>query len=247
MKAADVMTRHVVSIGSESSVLEAIRLMLQHKVSGLPVLDGEGLLVGIVTEGDFLRRSETGTERKRSRWLEFLMGPGRLADEYVHTHGRRVSEIMTPDPVTIVEDTPLEDVVRTMEEHRIKRLPVVLGRRVVGILSRANLLHALASVARELPKGAKSDPEIRDRILTELAKQPWAPRHFINPVVRNGVVELWGAIFDDRERQAAKVLAENTAGVKAVRDHLVWVEPLSGMAFEPHFNQPASSPMANAL
>jgi CBS domain-containing protein len=247
MKAGDVMTRQVVSVGNEASVLEAIRLMLQHKISGLPVLDGEGLLVGIVTEGDFLRRSETGTERKRSRWLEFLMGPGRLADEYVHMHGRRVSEIMTPDPVTIVEDTLLEDVVRAMEEHRIKRLPVVRGRRVVGILSRANLLHALASVARELPGGAKSDPEIRDRILTGLAKQPWAPRHFINPVVRNGVVELWGAIFDDRERQAAKVLAENIPGVKAVRDHLVWVEPLSGMAFEQRFDQSTSSPMANAL
>ena len=247
MKAADVMTRKVVSVGTEASVLEAIRLMLQNKISGLPVLDGEGLLVGIVTEGDFLRRAETGTQRKRPRWLEFLMGPGRLADEYVHSHGRKVAEIMTSDPVTIVEDAALDQVVRTMEEHRIKRLPVVRGRRVVGILSRANLLHALASVAGEMTEGAKSDAEIRDRILAELAEQAWAPKNFTNPVVRNGVVELWGTIFDERERQAVRVVAENIAGVKAVNDHLVWVEPMSGVSFEPQSDRPASSPMAGAL
>jgi len=245
MKTADVMTRKVISVGAEASVLEAIRLMLQNKISGLPVVDGEGLLVGIVTEGDFLRRAETGTQRKRPRWLEFLTGPGRLAGEYVRTHGRKVSEIMTSDPVTIVEDTPLDEVVRLMEQHRIKRLPVVRDRAVVGIISRANLLHALASVVRELPASAPSDTEIRERILAELVKEPWAPRHFIDPVVRNGTVELWGTIFDDRERQAAKVVAENIAGVKAVKDHLVWVEPMSGMWFEGR--DAASSPMAGAL
>jgi len=232
-------------------------LMLQNKITrlptdllgsrprGLPVVDGAGLLVGIITEGDFLRRAETGTQRKRPRWLEFLTGPGRLAGEYVRTHGRKVSEIMTPDPVTAAEDTPLDEVVQLMEQHRIKRLPVVRGRAVVGIISRANLLHALASVVRELPASAKSDTEIRERILAELAKEPWAPRHFIDPVVRNGTVELWGTIFDDRERQGAKVVAENIAGVKAVKDHLVWVEPMSGMAFEGR--DAASSPMAGAL
>jgi CBS domain-containing protein len=245
MKTADVMTRKVVSVGTQASVLEAIRLMLQNRISGLPVVDGEGLLVGIVTEGDFLRRAETGTQRKRPRWLEFLTGPGRLAGEYVRTHGRKVSEIMTPDPVTAAEDTPLDEVVRLMEQHRIKRLPVVRGRAVVGIISRANLLHALASVVRELPASAQSDTEIRERILAELEKEPWAPRHFIDPVVRNGTVELWGTIFDDRERQAAKVVAENIAGVKAVKDHLVWVEPMSGMVFEGR--DAAFSPMAGTL
>jgi CBS domain-containing protein len=247
MKTADVMTHNIVSVGTQASVLEAVRLMLQNKISGLPVVDGEGLLVGIVTEGDFLRRAETATQRKRPRWLEFLMGPWRLADEYVHTRGRKVSEIMTPDPVTIVEDTPLDEVVRTMEERRIKRLPVMRGRQVVGIVSRANLMHALAIVAHEVPAGTISDTQIREHILAELARQPWAPRHFINPVVRNGIVELWGTIFDDRERKAAQVVAENVAGVKAVKDHLVWVEPMSGMAFEAQSDQPASSPMANAL
>jgi CBS domain-containing protein len=248
MKAVDIMTRQVVSVGTEAPVLEAIRLMLQHKISGLPVVDGEGLIVGIVTEGDFLRRAETGTERKRSRWIEFLMGPGRLAAEYVRSHGRKVSEVMTPNPVTIDEDTPLDEVVSILEERRIKRVPVVRGRRVVGIISRANLLQALASVAHEMGAGAYSDTAIRDEVLAELAKPTWAPRNFINPVVRNGVVELWGSIFDERERQAVRVVVENVAGVKVVKDHLVWIEPMSGMSFEaPEQQSPSAGPMANAF
>lgn len=247
MKAADVMTAKIVSVGPEASVLEAIRLMLQNKISGLSVVDAKGALVGIVTEGDFLRRAETGTQRKRSRWLEFLITPGWLANEYVHTHGRKVAEVMTPDPVTIAEDAPLDDVVQTMEAHRIRRLPVVRDGRVIGIVSRANLLHALASMVHEVAAAAHSDQEVRERILAELDKHAWAPKNFINPVVRNGIVELWGTIFDDRERQAARVAAENVSGVKEVKDHLVWVEPMSGMAFEAESDRPASSPMANAL
>ena len=123
MQVKDIMTSKVLSVEANTSVFEAIRSMLQHKISGLPVVNADGALVGIVTEGDFLRRAETATERRRPRWLEFLMGPGRLADEYVHTHTRRVADVMTPDPYTVTEGTPLEDVVRIMEKHRIKRLP----------------------------------------------------------------------------------------------------------------------------
>src|SRR5512144_3443149 len=122
MKVADVMTREVVSIAPEASVIEAVRLMLQHKISGLPVIDASGKLQGVVTEGDFLRRVETGTERKRSRLVEFLLGPGRLADDYVHASGRKVDEGMTPDVRTVAEDEPLEKVVHLMERYRIKRV-----------------------------------------------------------------------------------------------------------------------------
>jgi CBS domain-containing protein len=148
MQAADVMTPKVLSVSPDASILEAMQLMLLNGVSGLPVIDQCGSLVGIVTEGDFLRRVETGTEKERPKWLEIFMGPGRLADEYVHTHGRRVAEVMTPDPFTIAEDTPLEDVVDSMERRRIKRVPVVREGRLVGIVSRADLLHALASTMR---------------------------------------------------------------------------------------------------
>jgi len=136
MKAKDVMTHHVVFIEPDATIMQAARLMLERQISGLPVADRTGNLVGILTEGDFLRRAETNTQRRRPRWLEFLVGPGRLADEYTHTHGRRVEEVMTPNPVTAAEDTSLEEVVRMMEKRRIKRLPVVSGQKLVGIVSR---------------------------------------------------------------------------------------------------------------
>ena len=228
MKAADIMTSRVISVAPDASILECIRLMLQYRISGLPVIDAAGSLVGVVTEGDFLRRVEAGTARKRPRWLEFIAGPGRLADEYVHSHGRKVAEVMSPEPIAISEDTPLEEVVRVMEQRRIKRLPVMRGSKVVGIVSRANLLHALASVAREAAPAAKDDQVIRERVLAEIAKQPWPPRDLIDVTVRNGVVELWGVVTADHQREAAAVCAENIPGVKQVANHLAWIEPTSG-------------------
>jgi CBS domain-containing protein len=227
MKAHDVMTWGTITVEPDASITRAVRLMLQNKISGLPVVDADGQLVGMVTEGDFLRRGELGTKRQRPRWLEFLLGPGKLATEYVQSSGQKVSQVMTPEPKTITPETPLEEVVGLMERHRIKRLPVVQDGKLVGIVSRANLLHALASVAREVKPAAGDDAAIRDRIMADCAKQPWAPH--VNVVVRDGVVELWGVITDERERQAFIVVAENVPGVKAVRDHLAWIEPTSGM------------------
>jgi CBS domain-containing protein len=231
MKTKDAMTRQVISVGPEASIWEAARLMLQHKISGLPVVDASGALVGIVTEGDFLRRAETGTERKRPRWLEFLAGPGRLADEYVHTHGRKDEEAMTRGVETVTEDTPLDEVVRLMEKRHIKRRPVMRGRQPVGIVSRANLLHALARRARAAREPNKDDALIRDRLLAEIERQAWSPRALVDVVVHDGVVELRGCIIAEHQRQALKVAAENAPGVKAVEDHLVWVEPASGVVF----------------
>jgi len=222
------MTSPVLSVESESPISQAIQLMLEKRISGLPVLDGQGRLVGIVTEGDFLRRTETGTQRRRSRWLEFLIGPGRLADEYTRSHGRKVIDVMTPDPVTINEQTSLEQVVQIMEKHRIKRLPVLREQKLVGIVSRANLLHALAGVASDIKPVTTSDEAIREQLLAELGRQSWAPAALINAIIKQGVVELWGTITDERERQAIIVAAENVPGVKGVRDHLVWIEPNTG-------------------
>ena len=231
MKAKDVMTRHVISVAPDASILEALRLMLGHKISGLPVVDQKGQLLGIVTEGDFLRRAETGTERRRPRWLEFLLGPGMIAGDYVQSHARRVDEVMTPDVLTVTEETPLGDIVTLMEKHRIKRLPVVRGDELVGIVSRANLLRALAGVAGEIAPGPKTDETIRNRVLAELEAQRWTPRDMIDVIVRNGVVELWGTVLDARLRDAARVAAETAPGVKAVKSHIIWVEPMSGMTF----------------
>src|SRR5262249_52177560 len=209
MRAKDVMTSPVITVEPDATILQAVRIMLQRRVSGLPVVDKDGGLVGIVTEGDFLRRAETGTTRQRPRWLEFLIGPGKLADEYTQSHGRKVEDIMTSDPLSAAPDTPLEEIVRLMEKRQIKRLPGVRGRQVVGIVSRANLLHALAGVAREVKPATQSDETIRTSLLAELAKQPWAPLALIDPAVRDGVVELWGSITDERERRALVVAAEN--------------------------------------
>jgi CBS domain-containing protein len=229
MQVNDIMTTNVVSIGPDEPIVKAASLMLQNRISGLPVVDKEGELVGIVTEGDFLRRGELGTQRHRTKWLEFIIGPGKLAEEYVRTSGRKVEDVMTPDPWTIRKDEPLERVVEMMERHHIKRLPVTSGGRMIGIVSRANLLHALATFARDLPAPTSGDSAIRANILAAFAKQDWAPR--VNVMVKDGVAELHGVITDDRERQGLVVAAENVAGVKKVHDHLVWVEPMSGMAF----------------
>lgn len=231
MKACDVMTSRVVSVKADASIMTAIRLMLQNHISGLPVTGSEGELVGIVTEGDFLRRGEIGTQRRRSRWLEFLIGPGRWADEYVRARGCKVAEVMTAEVITITDDTPLEEAVTVMERHRIKRLPVVRDGRVVGIVSRANIMHALVSLAVEVNSPvAATDASIRANILAECDKQPWRP--LLNVVVRDHVVHLWGTLTDERERQALVVLAENVPGVQAVHDHMVWVDPTSGLAIQ---------------
>jgi CBS domain-containing protein len=233
MKASDVMTPDVISADPDATVLQAARYMIQHHISGLPVIDKTGTLVGILSEGDFLRRRETHTDRRPSRWLEFLMGPGKLAAQYTHTHGSKVSEVMTTNLHTVSEDTSLEKVVEMMERYRIKRVPVLRGKKIVGIVTRANLMHAMVSLARGEPKAATGDAAIRQELLKELKTEKWALASMINVVVRAGVVELWGMIVDDRQREALVVAAENIPGVKQVKDHLTWVEPTSGVVIEP--------------
>ena len=190
MKAKDVMTRDLISVTPDATVLQAARLMLQHHISGLPVVDATGKLVGILSEGDFLRRRETATQRRRSRWLEFLMGPGKIASEYTQSHGSKVAEVMTTDVRTVGEDTDLEQIVELMEKHRIKRVPVLRDGRPAGIVTRSNLLHAMVSMARTAPPAAQTDDAIREQLLAELKKQEWAPIAMTNVVVRDGIVEL---------------------------------------------------------
>jgi CBS domain-containing protein len=245
MNAADVMTRNILSVRPDAAIAEAIKLMLDNRISGLPVIDEAGRLVGILTEGDLLRRGETATERHRPRWLEILMGPGRLAEEYVRTHGRKIGEVMTRDPVCVRPDTALKEIVELMERHRIKRVPVLEGEVMVGILSRADLLRGLAGALEAAPVAATSDEEIRERILAELARAAWVPRDGIAITVENGVVDLNGVILDEKERGALRVAAENVPGVKAVEDHLVWVEPVSGTIIDaPQETRESESPAA---
>ena len=151
MRAHQIMTRPVVTVSSETTIVEAANTMLERHVSGLPVVDAAHKLVGIISEGDFLRRSEIGTQRKRGQFLRFILGPGQAATDFVHEHGRKVTEIMTKEPLTISEDTTLEVIVELMEKNHVKQLPVMRGDQLVGIVSRANLLQAVASLARQIP------------------------------------------------------------------------------------------------
>jgi CBS domain-containing protein len=227
MKVAELMTREVITVSPEASILEAGRVMLQHEISGLPVVDCSNNLVGIVSEGDFLRRRETGTERHRARWLEFLVGPGKLAAEYTRESGRKVSDVMTMGVHTATEDMPLEQAVHIMEKFRIKRLPVVRGNMLVGMITRANIMRAVARLAYEVQPETVDDAQLRTKVNEALKRLSWAPE--ISVAVRNGSVQLSGVIIDERQRAVLRVAAENIAGVKNVSDDLVWIDPRSGM------------------
>jgi CBS domain-containing protein len=241
MRAHQIMTRQVVTVAPESSIVDAANLMLDHHVSGLPVVSPDGRLIGIISEGDFLRRAEIGTERKRGRWLRMLLGPGKSAADFVHEHGRKVGEIMTVNPHTVTEDTALEAIVRSMEKHHVKRLPVMRGDQLVGIVTRKNLLRAVASLAREVPDPTAADDNIRDRIVAAMEKNDWMP-FGLTVQVRDGVVHLNGVITEERSRQAAIVAAENVCGVKEVHDHLCWVDTMSGY----YLNSPEDEKVAKA-
>jgi CBS domain-containing protein len=231
MRAHQIMTRNVITIGPNTSIVEAAKLMLNNHLSGLPVLDKGGKLIGIVSEGDFLRRSEIGTQRKRPRWVQFFVGPNRAADEFVHASGRKVEEVMTPNPLVVTEDTTLEEIVRLMEKNRVKRLPVMRSGRLVGIVTRANLLQAVASMARDVPDPTADDDHIRERIIGAISNTDWRPIG-LQVTVRNGVVHLHGIVINPNSRQASIVAAENISGVKEVHDHLCFVDTYSGFYVE---------------
>jgi CBS domain-containing protein len=228
MRAHQIMTRHVLTIGIDAPILEAANAMLHNHISGLPVVDVTGRLVGIVSQGDFIRRGEIGTQRRRGRWLEFFVGPGRAASDFVHERGRHVGEIMTQDPFTVTEDATLEDIVELIERHNIKRLPVMRGDKLVGIVTRSNLLQAVAGLTRDVPDPTADDDHIRNRIITSIERTDWAP-FGLSVIVLNGVVHVSGVITNEQSRQATIVAAENVSGVTKVHDHLCWVEPMSGM------------------
>lgn len=241
MRAHQIMTRQVITVSPDTTIFDAANTMLKQHISGLPVTNAAGKLVGIVSEGDFIRRAEIGTQRRRARWLKFLLGAGKEASDFVHEQGRKVGEIMTPDPCTVSEDALLEDIVTMMEKKSIKRLPVMRDGQIVGIVTRANLLQAVAGLAREVPDPTADDDHIRDRIITSIEKNDWRP-FGLSVIVRGGIVHLSGVITDDRARQAAVVAAENIAGVKTVHDHLCWVDSMSGM----YLNSPEDDKLATA-
>lgn len=228
MKVAEVMTRQVITATEATPLVEAVGLMLEHRISGLPVIDANGRLCGMISEGDLLRRAETGTTVEPRGWRALLAGPERLARWYVHTHGRKVGEIMTRQVVSVTADTALIKAVELMQQHEVKRLPVLeADGRLAGIISRADVLRALDRLLREHAQ-AGSDDAIRRRIQAELDAQHWVPPTNVSVTVEEGTVELRGMVFGNFEREALHVLVENVPGVRKVVDQLVWVEPYTG-------------------
>ena len=175
MKVGDVMTRSVISVGPDASVLEAGELMLDHDISGLPVVDAQGQLIGIVTERDFLRPPRRGTEYKRPRWFQVVTGQAGVEDGFDHQSARKIAEVMTPAPITVTEEMALDEAVRLMHDHDVTRLPVVRAGKLVGIIARADLLRALIKAVRETAVASEKDQALRAR-MTELERQSWLHR-----------------------------------------------------------------------
>lgn len=220
MNAADVMTPDVITVQPDTPLSELIALMLEHRISGVPVMDRDSL-VGIISEGDLLRRVELGTQPRRSHLLEALSPATMLAGEYARTHGRKAEEVMTTAVVTVEVTTSVADIARVLETHRIKRVPVLRDGRLVGIVSRANLLRALASRLKEMPSPEPDDRRIRWALFDELQRHKWGNRiSQLDVTVADGVVTLWGLVSSEEQRLAVRVIAENVPGVKRVEDHL---------------------------
>ena len=213
MLAHHIMTSDVITVGADSTVVEAADTMLRHHISGLPVVDAADNLIGILSEGDFIRRAEIGTERKRGRWLSFLVGRDRIASDFVHAYGRKVDEIMTPNPKTVNEDTPLDEIARIMESHDIKRVPVVRGKRVVGIVTRSDFLAAAAGLARNVPHPPLADEDIRRAVSEAIGQASWRPRR-LNITVRDGIVTLRGVV--ERDHAPALIVPFTQACVPVV-------------------------------
>jgi CBS domain-containing protein len=230
MQAQDIMARNVLTVLPATRIDVALDLMLQRKVSGLPVLGEDGKLVGILTEGDLLRRRETGTDdRHRSKLLAFLIGPGKEADEFVHANSRVVGDLMTPSVISVAETASLDEVVALMEKKRIRRVPVTRAGKLVGIISRADLLRALShTLAGEASKPA-SDDEIERALFNKLSQSSWSAASNVGVTVKDGEVTFNGFVYDERARAALRVAAENTPGVKKVVDQLVWIDLTTGM------------------
>lgn len=229
MKASDVMVRAVITVGPDLSVQAIASTLLENGISAVPVVDRDGKLVGIVSEGDLMRRPETGTDRRRPWWLEMLTSDQARAGEFVKTHGHTAKDVMTRDVATAKPDTSLREIADLLEKRGIKRVPIVEDGRVVGIVSRANLLQAMASQAGHLaPAPSKSDEALRQELMDRLAKQSWANRP-INVVVHSGVVDLWGFVDNAEEKHAIRVLAEGVPGVRTVNDNLRVYHAIGGI------------------
>jgi len=220
MRAMDVMTSEVITVDENASVQAVAKLLAERGISAVPVVDKANRVIGMVSEGDLLHRAETGTERRRSWWLEMMASTNKLAGDYVKSHSGQVKDVMTRDVVSVIETTPVADIAILLETNRIKRVPVVRDGKLVGIVSRANLVRALGMTINEPSSAEADDRTIREKLLAELKAQRWAEVSPANVTVKDGVVHLWSSYLSEQEKRALLVAAENIPGVRRVEDHM---------------------------
>jgi len=221
MKAADVMATNVITVRLDTPVATIAEVLLANRISAVPVVNDKDVLVGIVSEGDLIHRVEAGTERHRSWWLELLTGKETLAHEFVMSHARKAADVMTRPVISVQPDTPLGDIASLLEKHRIKRVPVASNGKIVGIVSRANLIQALVNLNRAKTEASVDDLTLHGNILEQLRSKPWVDPSTISILVNNGSVELWGIVVSETEKNAIRVAVEVTPGVRQVANKLV--------------------------
>jgi len=221
MKARDVMTSHVITVGPELDVKAVANTLVANGISAVPVVAIDGSIVGIISEGDLMRRAVSGAGRKRSWWLETFSSAEQLMAEFVKAHGRKAKDVMTRQVISVDPDTSLQEIANLLEKHGIKRVPVLKDGRLVGIVSRANLVQALATRGLAFVEVTEADEVLRKVIVSNLRKLPWtAALEMVDVIVDRGVVNLWGVVRNEEEKNAIRVTAEETPGVQAVNDHL---------------------------
>src|SRR5246127_2983712 len=221
MRAMDLMTTNVITVDENASIEATAKLMVEHGISAVPVVNRDKRGIGMVSEGDLLHRAETGTELRRSWWLELASSTNKLASEYIKSHSGKVKDVMTRDVLSVTEETPVADIAVLLETNRIKRVPVLRDGKLVGIVSRETLVRALAMTINEVANGAEADDRsIRDQLLAELKAQKWAEVSPANVTVKDGVVHLWSSYLSEQEKRALVVAAENIPGVRRVEDHM---------------------------
>jgi CBS-domain-containing membrane protein len=221
MEAKDIMTAEVVTVAPDAAVRDIAALLLERRISATPVVDAAGKLLGIVSEGDLMRRQDIGTAGHRSWWLDLISSPETRAADYVRSHGVKAADVMTTDLVTVAEDTPIGKIAETLERNHIKRVPVVTGGKLVGVVSRADLLRALVAQKEHVTfQQDTRDAAIREAIWAEITANAGVASQHVHVVVTQGTAHLWGAVPSETEKRAAEMAAGSVSGVKAVENHL---------------------------
>jgi CBS domain-containing protein len=225
------MVTDLITVGPEASVRDTAKILLANRISAVPVVDDQGHLVGIISEGDLVRRAELGTNHHRSWWLELFSGMNKeaLATRFLKSRGRRVKDVMTTkNLISAKPNTPLRDIAAVLEKNRIKRVPILAKGQVVGIVSRANIIQALAGLPEGPAQTMTSDATIRKKVMKQIKSGKWSKGSLLNVTVQSGRVQLWGVVDSEAEKQAARVAAELVEGVKAIENHVIVLPVVAG-------------------